>query len=224
MENTFKNTENTDLQEKDESNSYIEENAKDDYENTNEEDTNEEDEYEDTDDEDDDDDNSYYENNITELCEKIFMHPPRDPCTVCLYLDRNIAVEIPKNEHAMYMFEILVQILFGGIRILFGETKDGKISLGSVTEDEFALLQKYFQMMEYNVKFEIHGIDDKPNYPEFDCTDFSTLYLKFIKIINDTPMYVSIHFEHFTVEKHIPLHLQVKQQYNDTTQDDLPYF
>jgi hypothetical protein len=80
--------------------------------------------------------------------------------------------------------------------------------------------------MEYDIKFDINDLDETPEYPEFDSKDFSTIYLKFIKMVNDEPKYLSIHFEHFNIDTHIPLHIQVKQQYNDTSggSDDLPFF
>lgn len=165
-------------------------------------------------------------NNIEELCNKVFSKPPGDPCTWCLYLDRGIAVEIPENEQAVYIFEILVQILFGGIKVLFGTNEENKISLSSITEEQFELLRKYFQMMEYDIVCDVYPIENKPNYAEYNPRDFSTVHLKFMKLIDGVAMYVDINFVPYTLQNHKPLHVQVREERNYTSNGDdhFPYF
>jgi len=126
------------------------------------------------------------DNNIPELCETIFTKRPGPPCSWCLYLDEQI--DVPENEQGPFTFDILVQILFGGIKILFGVTEDNKISLSSITESQFELLRDYFKMIEYDIVLEIYDIDEKPEYPEYNGKDFSTLHLKFLKqVIKKVP-------------------------------------
>lgn len=150
------------------------------------------------------------ESNLDILCEKVFTKPPSAPCSWRLYLDEDIAMNIPENEHAMYIFEILVQILFGGIKLLFGTNEDGKISLSSLTMTDFELLRSYFRMMEYDIILDMYGVDslDTPDYKKFDPTDFSTVHLKFLKTFEDVPrsldptgapepVYVDIHFTNY---------------------------
>lgn len=159
--------------------------------------------------------NQETDNNLDTLCEKVFTNPPADPCTWSLYLDSDIANEIPETEHAMYIFEILVQILFGGIKILFGTTENGKISLGALTMDDFELLRSYFRMMEYDILLDIYDEDGEPDYPKFEPTDFSTVHLKFLKEFEDeNTRYVDIHFDNYVPPERF-VHLEANRNPND---------
>jgi len=153
------------------------------------------------------------DDNLWELCNKVFTKPPGDPCTWCLYLDKEDIIDVPDNERGPYIFEILIQILLGGIKILYGTTESGKISLVALEEKQFALLRRYFQMMQYDIILELYELDEPVRYREFDPYDFSTIHFKFIKNFNGRPMYVDIHFVDYDIEKSIPLHIEANQWY-----------
>ena len=161
------------------------------------------------------------EDNLHILCNRVFTNPPADPCTWSLYLDENIASEVPQTEWAMYIFEILVQVLFGGISILFGTNEDGKISLGSLTQENFELLRRYFQMMEYDIHMDVYTPDEQPLYEKFDPTDFTTVHLKFLKEYPDEvdeegnvmKRFIDIHFVPFAKPEQ-PIHLEANMNPN----------
>ena len=163
------------------------------------------------------------DNNLDELCDRVFRNPPQDECTWCLYLDESIVKEIPESEHTMYIFEILVQILFGGIKILFGTNDSGKISLGSLTEADFELLRDYYKMMEYDIKMEIYDLDSiSQDTRKFDPSDFSTVHFKFMKEIEGQQMYVDIHFTDYEPQTLVPLHTEINNNLAD--EEDLDYW
>ena len=151
------------------------------------------------------------DNNLETLCEHVFSKPLHKDRIVHLFLDKDIASEIPENKHATYIFEILVQILFGGIKILFGTNEEGKISLGSLTHQDFELLRKYFQIMEYDIRLDIYSENDSPDYRQYDPKDFSTLHLKFLKDFDGIAKYVDFHFVELK-RPHEPVHVEVQQE------------
>lgn len=145
-------------------------------------------------------DNNNPDNNLGELCDQVFSHSPGAECSMRLYLDETIACDVAAKEHAVYIFEILVQVLFGGIKILFGTNDSGLIVLSDLTHQNFATLRQYFRMMEYDILLDIYPENSPPNYPPFDAEDFTTLHLKFIKTLDTGDKeYVDIHFAAYTL-------------------------
>ena len=159
------------------------------------------------------------ENNIPQLCEKIFSQDPGEPCSIRLFLDETIAPMVSKNDYAQYTFEILVQILIGGIAILFGTDESGKVSLGKITEQQFQLLRRYFQMLEYDINLQFFPKDNAESFV-FDPTDFTTIHLRFLKELDDkAEVIIDINFTPYSLPD-IPMH----QLVNMTTSQPDSFF
>jgi hypothetical protein len=80
-----------------------------------------------------------------DLSNKLFIHPPQDPCTFNILPMNKI---ITSQNHDIIMFPILMNIMIKGANILFGES----IMPHNMNENQFNILKKYMASIGYFVR------------------------------------------------------------------------
>ena len=121
------------------------------------------------------------DNNLGEFLDIILSGPPREPCSIGLQLHESIATTIPPMEQAVYIFEILTELLFGMIARLYGTNDEGMIVLSDLSLKDFQRLREYFWGFEYDIVLTIDPDSSEP----FDPTDYRTLHS--IKLLTTPP-------------------------------------
>lgn len=84
----------------------------------------------------------------------IFQDLPKPPNHYNLRLDENN----PENKNVNFN-DILLNIFFNGMKILFGESTN----LRNITQEQYGLINKYIQSLGYSVIFNYEYDDD--NFP-----------------------------------------------------------
>lgn len=90
--------------------------------------------------------------NIDIIADSIFNKPPREPCSIELYLDG-------EGQSTETIFNILCILTLRGTKILFGEK-----NLIDLENDEFILLQRYVMSYGYEMVVTANDTDRSPWY------------------------------------------------------------
>ena len=95
---------------------------------------------------------------LTSLAEHIFQQPPKPAGTIVLDFDD----AQPKSDiHRMIIVsDSLMELLVIGVKILFNIESE---SLGTLTEEQIALLTQYFRSFRYSVIVKTAPIDQPPS-------------------------------------------------------------
>jgi hypothetical protein len=98
--------------------------------------------------------------NIEEIAYNIFTNPPKDVCSIELYLeDTKGAQDTEGTKNIDIVFNVLCELTLKGVKILFGEK-----SIVNLDIDEFMLLQKYVRSYGYEMIVTANDTDKSPWY------------------------------------------------------------
>lgn len=111
---------------------------------------------------------SWEELTVADLSKKLFISPPREPCSFNI-LSNNI---ITAENHDRIMFPILMNIMINGANILYGDD----IMPHNMNEDQFDTLKQYMASIGYRV---MHNYTNNNNIPMIN------IWFKRLNILTD---------------------------------------